>query len=401
MHAAPHTAPSWVQLCAEVRRWPAEQFEDEFKPYVLHALERWPDALRAMPHDWVGHLFEGRGQGWHITSMMRSLRLEPQQPRSADVEAWQDAHVTPRLARLCAHDWTSLRSLDIAYPLSPAHWRALSACQWFKQLRHLRLGIFSWSPALLEAVWLEEPPLHLESLTLRMARSGRTIGSGMGLHRWPALRALSIDAGSTSAAFWDDVSDAFPALRSLTLEDTMLWPESFAALAHVEWLDGLESLAITHHPRRHPPQGEEYVPMDWSYEDYDPAQMDLLDTDNGVADYASDACRVLLHSPRLTRLRALTLKGQLTGPVVDAVAQSPSLGGLERICWDHTPYPRYNRYWRDEHFELTNWPRAPQADVPRAWMESSTLSDALKRWLIEQHQTSLHLDYTDHDEPQW
>ncbi len=45
LNAAPSKS-AWDAVCAEVRRWAPDRFEDEVLPYTLRHLERWPPEVR-------------------------------------------------------------------------------------------------------------------------------------------------------------------------------------------------------------------------------------------------------------------------------------------------------------------------------------------------------------------
>jgi hypothetical protein len=396
IHAAP-TEQSWVALCAEVRRWPAAQFDEELKQYVLHALERWPDALRVMPPDWVGHMLEGRGQSWHITALVRALDVTA--TCDAELEVWQQTRMAPRVERLCAQDWSSLRSLHIDFPLSPAHWRRLMAAPWFASIRTLTLNVNTWDEALIEAVLLDAPPLHIESLTLQLGRLPESIASGLGLHIWPNLRQLHITRGSTSAAFWRSVATAFPVLDTLALHDTMRWHASFDALAEVEWLPQLQYLDINLYARQNPPEAEEYDNYGGEYgEDYY-EELEQLDVDDGRRDHEVTNFEVLLHNPNLQKLKTLRLQDQLARDVADCIAAAPNLSSIEQIFWPTAYHLRYYGYGYGMEYDQPRPALAPGYSCPAAWLDSTTLSQPLKDWLKQNHVLT-HVDY-DLDPHRW
>lgn len=400
VHADP-TPQSWIALCAEVRRWPAEQFHDEFKPYVLHALERWPDRLRVMPPDWIRHLIEGRGQGWHVTSMVRSLAISRPTP-SADLAAWQATAITPQLTRLAQHDWSSLRDLSLELPMSVAGWRALTQAPWFRALHSLSLHQSAWDDSLHEAIWLDAPPLHLRALSLWCGPHSHSVGAGLSLHQWPNLRSLSLAQSATDHDFWSGLTDTFPRLEDLTLRDCMYWPESFTALARCSWLPNLRSLTTNLLPRLNPPRQLNYERYEGDYDDNYYNEIDELDTDSGELDFESIAHRALLSNDEMRSLERLEVLDQLTQPIIDTIADAPNLHTLKNLSWQENLYPNYYRYQRNYNYNYYahhRYDRHEGTTIPARFMASATLSDDLKRWLREQH--SAPTISTDRDDYFW
>lgn len=401
VHADP-SPQSWIALCAEVRRWPAEQFHDEFKPYVLHALTRWPDRLRVMPPDWITHLIEGRGQGWHVTSMIRSLHLTRHAPQKVDLPAWQATHITPQLARLAQHDWSSLHDLTLELPLSVAGWRALTQAPWLRALHSLSLHQRAWDDALHEAIWLDAPPLHLRALSLWCGAHTHSVGAGLSLHQWPHLRALSLAHAATDHGFWSGLRDAFPHLEALTLRDCMHWPDSFTALAQASWLPSLRSLATNLLPRLNPPRQLSYQHYEGDYDDDYYNEIGELDTDSGELDFESIAHRALLYNEALCNLERLDILDQLTQPIIDTIADAPNLHSVNKLVWQEHRYPTYYRYqinYNYNYYHQNSYDRHEGTAIPARFMTSATLNADLKRWLREHHTAPT--SSTDRDDYLW
>ncbi len=226
--------PALLEAMKEALDERPSEVSDVWLPYVLQALERWPDRLRVAPRKWLNAIIRGE----HVGVLMALVTA---------IDANRVSN--PRFRAMCERrDFTWVRHLHFeGHDFKLATARALGASEAFTNLSSLAFVDSKLGIQKLRAIMGNPFAQNLVALTMSSCRiAGGDIASILRLVSFDGLERLDLSRNylMDRPCFEALAGAALPSLRRLDLSGSWAPVEDLDVLLGASWIPQLDSLSL-------------------------------------------------------------------------------------------------------------------------------------------------------------